>query len=319
MQYMVLIVGFILLIKGADFFVEGASSIAKIMRIPTLIIGLTIVAFGTSAPEAAVSVTSALQGQNEIAMGNVVGSNIFNLLAVVGVAALIYPLKVKKSIIIKEFPFVILSCMVLLIISLDVMLQGAAQNILTRADGMILLIFFGIFMYYLIEISIKARKEGAEEDDGEVKEMPLNKSILISIGGVIGIVIGGKLVVDSASTIAIAWGMSQNLVGLTIVAIGTSLPELVTSIVAAKKGESDIALGNVIGSCIFNVFFILGMSTVIRPIAIGTEVFFDMTVMLVVTLLTYLFAITKRKITKWEGGILALSYVVYMVFIIIRN
>lgn len=316
MQYILLLIGFVLLIKGADFFVDGASAIAKIMRIPTLIIGLTIVAFGTSAPEVAVSVTSAIQGQNEIAIGNVVGSNIFNLLLVVGVAAMISPLGVKKSIIIKEFPLTILSGFVLLILSKDVMLQNLPENVLTRADGLMLLVLFGIFMYYLIELALTSRNEGGDE---EIEAMPLSKSIPLSIGGIIAIVIGGKLVVDAASHIALAWGMSQNLVGLTIVAIGTSLPELVTSVIAARKGESDIALGNVIGSNIFNVFLILGISSVIHPIAISSEVFVDMAFMLIATILTYMFAITKKKVNRFEGGILAVLYIIYMIFIILRN
>ncbi|MGL4736545.1 MAG: calcium/sodium antiporter [Cellulosilyticaceae bacterium] len=315
MEYILLLIGFVLLIKGADFFVDGASSIAKALRIPTLIIGLTIVAFGTSAPEVAVSVTSAIQGQNEIAIGNVVGSNMFNLLLVIGIAAMICPLKVKKSIIIKEFPFTILAAVVLLILSLDVKLHAGATNMLTRSDGLILLVMFGIFMYYLIELALTSRDQVEEITD----VMPLKKSIPISLGGIAAIVIGGKLVVDSATTIALTLGMSQNLVGLTIVAIGTSLPELVTSIVAARKGESDIALGNVIGSNIFNVFLILGLSSVIHPIAIESSVIVDMTFMFMTTLLTYLFAITKKKIVRYEGALLAALYVLYMVFIIVRN
>lgn len=315
MEYILLLIGFILLIKGADFFVDGASSIAKVLRIPTLIIGLTIVAFGTSAPEVAVSVTSAIQAQNEIAIGNVVGSNIFNLLLVVGIASMISPLKVKKSIIIKEFPFTILAGFVLLILSLDIKFQSGTTNMITRSDGLMLLVMFGIFMYYLIELALTSRDQ--TEEIGDV--MPLGKSIPISLGGIVAIVIGGKLVVDSATSIALTLGMSQNLVGLTIVAIGTSLPELVTSIVAARKGESDIALGNVIGSNIFNVFLILGLSSVIHPIAVDSQVIVDMTFMLITTILTYMFAITKKKIVRYEGVILAVLYISYMVFIIVRN
>lgn len=317
MDYILILIGFVLLIKGADYFVDGASSIAKTLRIPTLIIGLTIVAFGTSAPEAAVSVTSALQGQNEIAIGNVVGSNIFNLLLVVGIAAFICPLNVKKSIIAKEFPFVLLSGVVLLVLAQDIKFQGAATNFLTRADGIMLLVLFGIFMYYLVELALTSRTEVNEEED--IKPMPMGKSILLSVGGVAAIVIGGKLVVDAASNIALEWGMSQNLVGLTIIAVGTSLPELVTSIVASRKGESDIALGNVIGSNLFNIFFILGISAFIHPISVTTEVFVDMAVMLVVSVVVYIFAITNKKINKIEGSILAITYLAYMTFIIIRN
>ena len=315
MSYILLLIGFVLLIKGADYFVEGASSIAKKFRIPTLIIGLTIVAFGTSAPEAAVSITSALKGQNDIALGNVIGSNIFNFLMVVGIAAVICPLQVKQSMIIKEFPFTLLSCLVLVILIQDRLFGGSTTDVLNRGDGLMLLLFFCVFMYYLIEVAITARNEQAEE----IAVMSLGKSVLFTLGGIIGIVVGGDLVVDSASDIALAWGMSQNLVGLTIVAVGTSLPELVTSIVAARKGESDIALGNVIGSNLFNVFFILGISSCIHPIAVHPNIIADSLFLLVVTLVTYLFAVTKKKINKIEGGCLVAIYMIYMVLIIIRN
>lgn len=314
MDYILLLIGFVLLIKGADFFVDGASSIAKALKVPSLIIGLTIVAFGTSAPELAVSVTSALKGQNGIAVGNVVGSNIFNVLMVVGVAAIIYPLTVKKSVLFKEFPFTVLSCVVLFILSIDHFMDGATTNILSRTDGAILLIFFSIFMYYLIESALKAR---ANDEEEEVETMPLWKSIVFSIGGIIGIVIGGDIVVNSATNIALSWGMSETLVGLTIVAIGTSLPELVTSVVAAKKGESDIALGNVIGSSIFNVFLILGVSSMLNPIELSGPIFIDIFIMLVITLLTFVFSMNKR-INRAEGGVLVAGYIAYMAYIIIR-
>lgn len=315
MDYLWLLIGFILLIKGADYFVEGASSIAKRFRIPTLIIGLTIVAFGTSAPEAAVSITSALKGHNEIAIGNIVGSNIFNLLFVVGIAAMICPLHVKRSMILKEFPFTVLSCVVLLIMAQDKLFEGNLKQVLSRGDGFILLLFFGIFMYYLIEVAITARGEAGEE----IEAMSLGKSILYTLGGIVGIVIGGQLVVDAASAIALSLGMSQNLVGLTIVAVGTSLPELVTSIVAARKGESDIALGNVIGSNLFNVFFILGISALIHPITVNVSVIVDSIFLLIVTLVTYLFAATKKRINRIEGSILVIVYIAYMILIIVRG
>lgn len=313
MDYILLLIGFILLIKGADFFVDGASSIAKTLKVPSLIIGLTIVAFGTSAPELAVSITSALKGQNGIAVGNVVGSNIFNVLMVVGIAAIIYPLTVKKSVLFKEFPFTVLSCVVLFILSIDQFMDGGTTNILSRTDGAILLIFFSIFMYYLIESALKAR----ENEEEQVDAMPLWKSIVFSIGGIIGIIIGGDIVVDSATNIALNWGMSETLVGLTIVAIGTSLPELVTSVVAAKKGESDIALGNVIGSSIFNVFLILGVSSMLNPIELSGPIFVDIFIMLVITLLTFVFSMNKR-INRVEGGVLVAGYIAYMAYIIIR-
>ncbi|WP_069998279.1 calcium/sodium antiporter [Cellulosilyticum sp. I15G10I2] len=325
MDYIILIAGFLLLVKGADFFVEGSSSIARKVRIPTLIIGLTLVAFGTSAPEAAVSITSALQGQNDMAIGNIVGSNIFNLLLVVGIAAFISPLKVKRSIIFKEFPFALLSAFVLLILAYDTQFQDSSKNILTQADGMMLLVLFGIFMYYLIELALTSRattKGQQIETEAEAVEgssISNFKSIIFAIGGIVGIILGGKFVVDAATEIALGLGMSESLVGLTIVAVGTSLPELVTSIVAARRGQSDIALGNVIGSNIFNVFFVLGISAWISPIAISDTVFFDMLFLLGISIVAYLFAITKKSIDKFEGIFLASTYIAYLTFIIIRN
>lgn len=317
MSYVLLLVGFILLIKGADIFVSGSSAIAKALKIPTLIIGLTIVAFGTSAPEAAVSITAAIKGNNDMAIANVVGSNIFNLLGVVGVAAMIKPIKVQKSTILKEFPFALLGTVVLLILAHDTKFQGYSTNSLTRADGLMLLALFSIFMYYLIEMAITSKEE-MDLNEAEEK-MPMGKSILLSVLGVVGIIIGSQIVVDAATNIAVSWGMSQNLVGLTIVSIGTSLPEFVTSVVAARKGESDIAIGNVVGSNIFNIFFVLGISSTIHQIQVHPIVFIDMLVMILVTLIIYILATTKRTINRSEGLCAILLYAAYMVFIIIRQ
>lgn len=323
MNYIILILGFLLLVKGADFFVDGSSSIAHRFRIPTLIIGLTLVAFGTSAPEAAVSITSALQGKNDITVGNVIGSNIFNLLVVVGISAYIFPLKVKKSIITKEFPFALLSSFVLLVLANDAVFHNGTKNILSQTDGIILLVLFGIFMYYLIDVALASRASSAAlEQEMEVeqsKNLSVGMSIFLTIGGIVGIVFGGNMVVDSASVIALQLGMSESLVGLTIVAVGTSLPELVTSIVAARKGESDIALGNVIGSNLFNIFFVLGSSACIHVIAVNSAVFFDMFFLLVISIITYIFAVTQKSITKMEGVLLTGSYITYLVYIVMRN
>ncbi|SHJ75499.1 calcium/sodium antiporter [Paramaledivibacter caminithermalis] len=315
MDYIALLLGFVFLIKGADFFVDGSSSIAKKLKVPSILIGLTIVAFGTSAPEALVSINAALKGVNEIAIGNVVGSNLFNFLIVVGVSSVINPLKVKKGTILKEFPFAILASFVLFILSADKLLQETSDNFLSKADGLILLSLFLVFLYYLIELAILGKEDYKEE----IKDKPLSKSILFSILGVIGIMIGAELVVNSSSLIAIRLGMSENLVGLTIVAIGTSLPELVTSIVAAIKKESDIAMGNVIGSNMFNILFVLGISSAIRPIPINSGIFFDMICLLLVTVITYIFSITKKVVFRSEGIFLTLSYIIYMWYIIIRN
>ncbi|MVO72365.1 calcium/sodium antiporter [Paeniclostridium sordellii] len=317
MSYILLIIGFIILIKSADFFVNGASSIAKALRIPTIIIGLTIVAFGTSAPEAAVSVTAALKGNNDIAIANVVGSNIFNLLAVIGIASMIKPVKVQKATILKEFPFILLSSLVLLILSHDTKFQGYSNNELTKSDGLMLLALFSIFMYYLLEMAITSKEDMQVEQGSKKASIP--KSLMISLLGIIGIIFGGQVVVDSASNIALSIGMSENLVGLTIVSIGTSLPELVTSVVAAKKGESDIAMGNVVGSNIFNILFVLGISAFINPISVHPIVFVDMFIMFIISIIAYIFATTKREVNKFEGLLMVLIYISYMVFIIIRQ
>lgn len=317
MKYVILLIGFILLIKSADYFVVGASSIAKALNIPTLIIGLTIVAFGTSAPEAAVSISAAMKGQNDIAIANVVGSNIFNILFVLGISAIIAPVKVQKTTIIKEFPFALLASLVLLILSHDIKFQGYNENALTRSDGLMLFALFSIFMYYLLEMALSSKEE-MDVEQGSSRD-PITKSILLSIGGIIGIIIGGNLVVDSATNIAIDLGMSENLVGLTIVSIGTSLPEFVTSVVAAKKGESDIAMGNIIGSNIFNILFVLGASSIIHTIHVQPIVFVDMIIMLIVTAITYIFAISKKQVNRFEGILLTGTYVAYMIFIIIRQ
>lgn len=317
MKYVILLIGFILLIKSADYFVVGASSIAKALNIPTIIIGLTIVAFGTSAPEAAVSISAAMKGQNDIAIANVVGSNIFNILFVLGISAIIAPVKVQKTTIIKEFPFALLASLVLLILSHDIKFQGYNENALTRSDGFMLFALFSIFMYYLLEMALSSKEE-MDVEQGSSRD-PIAKSILLSIGGIIGIIIGGNLVVDSATNIAIDLGMSENLVGLTIVSIGTSLPELVTSVVAARKGESDIAMGNIIGSNIFNILFVLGASSIIHTIHVQPIVFVDMIIMLIVTGITYVFAISKKQVNRFEGIILTATYIAYMIFIIIRQ
>jgi cation:H+ antiporter len=312
-----LVIGFIILIKGADFFVDGASSIAKIAKMPTLLIGLTIVAFGTSAPEAAVSINAALKGSNDIAIGNIIGSNIFNLLVAVGLSAMIRPIKVQKTTIIKEYPLSIYSVALLIILSLDNLFAGNDANLLTRGDGLILLLGFGVFMFYLIEMAVLSKE--ADDEVEEIVKLPLSKSIIFSILGLVGIVFGGDMVVKSATDIALHVGMSETLVGLTIVAVGTSLPELVTSVTAARKGESDIAIGNIIGSGLFNIFFVLGVSATIHPIAVSSKLIFDFIILAIVTVISHVFAYSKKEVDKKEGFALTAMYIAYMVYIIIRN
>lgn len=314
MAYILLVIGFILLVKGADFFVDGSSSIAQVFHIPTLIIGLTIVAFGTSAPELAVSITAALDGQNDIAMGNVIGSNIFNILVVVGICALIKPFEVEHAILKQDFPFSIIITIALLLLGADVFLNGSTNNMISRSDGLILLLFFVIFIYNMIDTAIKNKTT----DEDVAPKYSLGKGILIALIGIVAVVIGGDLVVDSATAIALSFGLSETLVGLTIVAIGTSLPELVTSIVAARKGDSAIAIGNVVGSNIFNILLVLAVSASIHSVNVNILSLYDLLILISISILAYIFAFTKKTINRIEGGILVIIYIIYTVYIIIR-
>lgn len=305
MEYILLILGFVLLIKGADFFVDGASSIAARLKVPSLIIGLTIVSIGTSLPEAAVSISASLSGSNSISLGNVIGSNIFNLLVVVGAASLILPVATDRDILKRDMPFNIAITAILCVMLLD--------GILSRLDAAILLILLVAYMLTLIRSALKNRTE--TED---TKVLSWLRSILYVVGGAAAIIIGGDFVVDSASTIAITLGMGETLVGLTIVAIGTSLPELVTSIIAAKKGDSGIAMGNVVGSCIFNILFILGMTGVIQPMTADSAFFIDTGILIGVALMMFAVAFTKGKTGRVEGAVSLLIYIAYTAYIIMR-
>ncbi|MGP4075912.1 calcium/sodium antiporter [Halobacillus sp. K22] len=317
MAYIFLIIGFGLLIKGADLFVDGSSNIARLLRVPPILIGLTIVAFGTSSPEATVSILAALQGNAEVSLGNVVGSNVFNITLVVGIAAFLYPLMVESETTKKEIPFTLLASGALLVLISDTKLQGLSDNLLTRSDGIIFLLFLSIFMYYVIEVGLESRK--GSTDEPIPSDIKWGKNIGLTFAGLIAIIFGGDLVVDSGTAIAYDLGMSKTLVGLTIIAIGTSLPELVTSISAALKKESGIALGNVVGSNIFNILFVLGASAVITPLPVNGKIFTDVMIMIVLSLLLLLFSRTHYKIGKREGFILLTMYIIYLVFIILRN
>ncbi|MGM9947119.1 calcium/sodium antiporter [Floccifex sp.] len=302
------ILGFVLLIKGADFFVDGASSVAKKLRIPSIIIGLTIVAMGTSLPECAVSVTASLANNNALAISNVVGSNIFNLMVVCGASAVFAPLAIQKSTLLKEFPFSILCALLLLIC-------GFTSFSLGRMEGIVLLILFVCYLLWMVFSALKSRQETNEE---EVETLPVWKCILFIVGGAIAIKYGGDFVVDGASFIASKLGLSQNLIGLTIVALGTSLPELVTSIVAARKNEVDMALGNAIGSNIFNILLVLGIAASISPVAFIMENVIDIILLIIMSIVVWIMAWTKNRIDKKEGILMILIYVVYLVYICIR-
>ena len=307
-QLILLIVGFILLIKGSDFFVDGSSNIASILKIPTLIVGLTIVAFGTSAPEAAVSITSSLSGNNALAVSNVIGSNLFNMMLIIGLCALLRELKIGRDVLNKDLPFLVV---ITAILSGFIIIGWS----ISRVEGIILFLLIIGYVSYLVY----SAKNTKEAQIVEKPKMSLLRSIIYIVGGVAGIIIGADFVVDSASYIAIAFGMSETLVGLTIVAIGTSLPELVTSLTALKKDENQLIIGNVIGSNIFNILFVLGASSTISPIAINPNMIIDIALMLGVTILFFIFGKTQDKYDKKEGFILVALFIAYMAFAIMRN
>lgn len=319
MEYLLLLLGFVLLIKGADFFVDGSSSVAKLLKVPSIIIGLTVVAFGTSMPEASVSITAALQGQNSLAISNVLGSNIFNLLIVLGASALMSPVAANKDVIRKEFPFSIIITGVLALLCTKLNFTGLADRTATyelgRISGIILLILFIFFVAWQVMGALKAR----QEDEGEeVETLSPVKSAVYIVGGLIGIVWGGDLVVDAATIIAQNLGFTETFIGLTVVALGTSLPELVTSVVAAKKGENDLALGNVVGSNIFNILLILGASATICPVAVEAVAIYDMLVLIAVSIVGYFLAKSKYELSKKEGIVMIVMYIVYFFYIYFR-
>lgn len=329
MNYILLILGFYLLIKGADIFVDGAVSISKKLGIPSVIVGLTIVSLGTSAPELAVSIISSIQGSNEIAVGNVLGSNIFNTLMVLGATIIIMPMMIKKATIKNDFIINIGVTTLFLILTFNSIIFGG-DNYISRVDGLILLVLCISYISFLV-ISVKRNKvtsddkfeEEVSADEVVNDNLSTVKSILRIIIGIIGIVVGGNIVVNSASAIATAWGMSDKLVGLTIVAMGTSLPELVTSAVAALKGEEDMALGNILGSNIFNILLIIGLSSLISPIIVSSTLIVDFIFLIVITvfigMLIFLHKGKERKFGRLEGIIFVLLYISYMIFIILRN
>lgn len=319
MQIILLLIGFLFLIKGADIFVEGASSIAKKFNVPSMLIGLTIVAMGTSAPEAAVSITSSLAGSNDMSVANVVGSNFFNILVVLGVSALIAKLPVEKDTIKKDTPFLIFISLLLVVLGLD--------GNLGRIDGLILLVAFTWFLINMIKSAMNNNTTDINGHNGESAialeleastPISMPKTIALCIVGIIGIVVGGDLVVNSATTIAKALGMSDNLVGLTIVACGTSLPEFVTSIVAVRKGETEIAIGNVIGSNIFNILLVLGLASLINPIGLSALALIDIVFMIFITIVLYVFMKKNNSLVKSNGILFIVLYAIYMLYTICR-
>ena len=319
MDILFLVGGLLLILLGANGLTDGAASVAKRFHIPSIVIGLTIVAFGTSAPELTVSISSALKGSADIAIGNVVGSNTFNTLMIVGCTALFAPIAITRNTLKREIPLCILSSFVLLICANDVFLDGGGENILSITDGLLLLCFFAIFLSYTFAIAKRdgSMKEPLQEED-EIRLLPAWKSTLYILGGLAGLIIGGNFFVDGASGIARGLGVSESIIGLTLVAGGTSLPELATSIVAALKKNPEIAIGNVIGSNLFNIFFVLGCSASITPLRLTGITNFDLWVLVGSSILLWLFGIFfgKRIITRLEGSILILCYIAYTVVLI---
>ena len=309
---LLLVVGFVLLIKGADIFVDGASSTALNLKVSKMVIGLTIVAFGTSAPELAVSIKALLSGSSDIVLGNVVGSNILNILLILGISSLFSSMVVKDNTVKKEIPLTILFSVLLTVLSFDNIFDKNVPNVITRTDGFVILIFFIVFIYYLASIA-KNNKEENEEAPYKI-----GKSLLFVLIGLVGIVAGSNLVVDNASAIAKALNVSEKMISLTIVALGTSLPELVTSVQAARKHENDIAIGNIIGSNIFNIGIVIGLPcALIGNINVGTFNYIDMFTMVGAAILLFLLTFKKRKLDKGEGLIMLLIFIVYYGYVII--
>ncbi len=320
---LLLVVGFALLVKGADFFVEGSSSVAKKLAVPSIIIGLTIVAMGTSLPETAVSVTASLTNNNELAISNVVGSNIFNLMFVIGVCSILCTIYVQRETVTRDIPFSIICALLLLVLGI-LAIGDASGMTLGHLDGIIFLILFAGYIGLMIRSAMKARAEGREVevndefDAEELKVMSYPKSILFIVGGAAAIAVGGDLTVNTASRIALELGMSQTLIGLTIVSIGTSLPELVTSVVAARKNEIDMAVGNAVGSNVFNILMVLGIASAINPVSLIRENIIDILILIAFSVVVWIFAATKKQISRREGIAMVAMYLIYAIYIIIR-
>ncbi len=310
---LLLVVGFVGLIKGADFFVEGASNVAKRLKVPTLIIGLTIVAMGTSLPETAVSISASIAGSNSLAISNVSGSNLFNLLVVVGLCAIMQKVDVDKDTIRRDIPYSLLAAVLLVVLGM----VGTEGAVLGRLDGAILLAFFAFFLFLMMRSALGSRNEAGEDEEEITQSVAM--SLVSIVGGAAAIAIGGDWVVDAASTIAMKMGMSETLVGLTIVAVGTSLPELVTSFVAARKGEVDMALGNAIGSNVFNILLVLGIASVINPIGFIMNNAIDIAAVIVATLVCWAVAAKNKALDKKMGILMVVSYFAYMVYVVMRD
>jgi len=317
-SYFLLIIGFVLLIKGADILVEGASSISRRFGLPDLVVGLTVVSIGSSAPELIVNLFAGFRGSADLAVGNILGSNTANILLGLGVAALVHNLKVRRSTVWKEIPFSLLAVLVLAVLANGAFIGGSGPSAITRADGLVLLAFFLVFLYYVYSLGARGRQT-AEECDGSERSMRV--ALLMAAGGGVGLALGGKWVVDGALEIGRSLGASEALMGLTVVAVGTSLPEIVTSAVAAHRKKADIAVGNVVGSNIFNIFWVLGVVSVIRPIHFSPALNMDILAVIIATALLFVFLFVGKRhtLTRREGLGFILIYGVYLVYLIHRG
>ncbi len=319
LTYILFIIGFFILIKGASLLVDGSASIAKRFKISNIVIGLTIVAFGTSTPEFIVNIFASAKGNTEIAIGNILGSNIANILLILGISAIIYPLATKKNTVWKEIPLGLLAAILLGVLVNDMRIDNGVFSGLTRIDGMVLLAFFIVFLYYTFGIAKVVEENTIEGDD--IKELSYLKSIIFIIGGLLGLVFGGKWIVDGAVKIAELFHVSQSLIGLTVVAIGTSLPELATSVIAAYKKQTDIAIGNVVGSNIFNIFWVLGFSALIRPLPFSKNNDLDIIMTIFASALLFLLMFFGKRyiIERWQGILMVTIYIAYLIYLIING
>ena len=320
-QILLLVIGLATLLGGAEFLIRGASSISKSLGIPAIVIGLAIVAFGTSTPELIVNVFSAISGDTGLAVGTIVGGNIANVFLILGISSLIAELNVKRNTVWREIPFAILSGFIIFLMGFDWFFDQSAGGVISRVDGFILLAFFALFVYYTYELFLKGEDDVGVAEESDVAIYSRNKSLILMVGGFICLFLGGKLLVDQAEVLALNAGLSSALVGLTIVAVGTSLPELATTLVATRKGHHDIAIGTIIGSNIFNIFFVLGLTAVIHPLPIPPETRIDIFVCLLSTIFLFLamFIGKKFKLERWQGALFLFGYVVYTIYLIYRK
>ena len=312
MDVFFLLLSIVVIVKGSDMLVDGCVNLAKFLRVPTLVIGLTVVAIATGVPEIAISITSSIKGSNGLLLGNLLGSNMFNILFILGLIALIKPLLVKREIIIKNYLFALLSCFVLFVISYDVYFGDEFYNVITRSEGILLLCFAGIFLYSTILGVMDENRLKIEKGKFTAKD-----AVCILIG-ILMVAISAEVIVNSSINISKWFGISENLIGLTVIAVGTNLPELVTSVVAVRKGEIDMAIGNLVGTNIYNIFLILGIAATINPIAISPSSFMDIIILAITSIIVYIFIQHKKDISKMEGILMIGLYIVYIVYVVIR-